>query len=218
VISLRTAQSTSAANEIGPAASSARPRRSASSGSSRSRERAWLSGFEPEIVGSCGTTVRPRLGSIKQIGALGRPNSRQKLNSAASSGSRIPSRWRGPSMPRAVHPGSCTRIPPVVRSGPCRARRLGPHRTPSREADGRCRRHASSVRAEVDEAPSAGTGNRKSVSRASDDLAQTARFDLVDEAANRILMRDEWARLDPLDRLAHVRLEIVEGLGRPGGL
>src|SRR5919199_5368511 len=52
----------------------------------------------------------------------------------------------------------------------------------------------------------------------SGDLPQPAGLDLVDEPADRVLLRDERARLDPVDRLAHVLLEVLEGLGRPGRL
>src|SRR5205085_10906489 len=47
------------------------------------------------------------------------------------------------------------------------------------------------------------------------DLAQAAALDLVDEAAHAIPMRDEGARLDAGDRLAHVGVEVGERLGRP---
>ncbi len=38
---------------------------------------------------------------------------------------------------------------------------------------------------------------------------------VVDEAADAVLPRDEGARLDPGDRLAHVGGQVVEGLGSP---
>src|SRR5581483_4880553 len=46
-------------------------------------------------------------------------------------------------------------------------------------------------------------------------LAKPAGLHLVDEAADVLLAGDERACLDPCDRLAHVRFEIVECLGRP---
>src|ERR671914_775258 len=49
----------------------------------------------------------------------------------------------------------------------------------------------------------------------SGDLAQPARFHLVDEAADRVLPRDERAGLDAGDRLAHVLVDVGERLGRP---
>ena len=47
------------------------------------------------------------------------------------------------------------------------------------------------------------------------DLAELAGLDLVDEAADGVLLRDERARLDAGDRLAHVLVEVGERLGRP---
>src|SRR5690348_8667747 len=46
------------------------------------------------------------------------------------------------------------------------------------------------------------------------DFAQAPRLDLVDEAADGVLVRDERAGLDPGDGLAHVALEVGEGLER----
>ena len=46
-------------------------------------------------------------------------------------------------------------------------------------------------------------------------LAQAPGLDLVDEAAHGVLARDERAGLDAGDRLAHVLVEVVEGLGGP---
>src|ERR671937_349456 len=47
------------------------------------------------------------------------------------------------------------------------------------------------------------------------DLTQPTGLDLVHKAADLILLRDEWACLDPRNRLPHILLEIVEGLRRP---
>src|SRR5215208_1984593 len=44
------------------------------------------------------------------------------------------------------------------------------------------------------------------------DLAKPSGLDLVDEAAHALLVRDERARLDASDRLAHVLLQVREGL------
>src|SRR5918996_5674470 len=55
----------------------------------------------------------------------------------------------------------------------------------------------------------------RAASPSSGDLAKPARLDLVDEAADRVLSRDERARLDAGDRLAHVLVEVVERLGGP---
>src|SRR5215212_2554134 len=52
----------------------------------------------------------------------------------------------------------------------------------------------------------------------SGDLAQPARLDLVDKAAHALLVRHERARLDPCHRLAHVLLQVREGLHREVGL
>src|ERR1700704_1749542 len=49
-------------------------------------------------------------------------------------------------------------------------------------------------------------------------LAQPAGLHVVDEAADRVLVGDERAGLDAGDRLAHVLVDVVEGLGRPLGL
>src|SRR4029079_18155083 len=49
-------------------------------------------------------------------------------------------------------------------------------------------------------------------------LVEAAGFHVVDETADVVLVRDERAALDARDGLAHVLLEVVEGLGRPFGL
>ena len=46
-------------------------------------------------------------------------------------------------------------------------------------------------------------------------FAQASGLDLVDEAADRVLARDERRCLDPRDRLAHISVEIAERLGCP---
>src|SRR6516165_269641 len=46
------------------------------------------------------------------------------------------------------------------------------------------------------------------------DLPQAAGLDLVDEAADGVLVRDERAGLDPGDGLAHVAVQVAEGLER----
>src|SRR5207244_12476457 len=46
-------------------------------------------------------------------------------------------------------------------------------------------------------------------------LAESPRFDLIDEPAHMLLVRDEGASLDPGNRLTDVLLEIVERLRRP---
>src|SRR5918999_249799 len=46
-------------------------------------------------------------------------------------------------------------------------------------------------------------------------LAQAARLHVVHEAAHAVGARDERARLDAGDRLAHVLVEVAERLGRP---
>src|SRR4051794_37100198 len=47
------------------------------------------------------------------------------------------------------------------------------------------------------------------------DLVQAAGLDVVDEAADGVLLRDERALADARDRLAHVALEVVEAVGVP---
>src|SRR5579862_7744152 len=49
-------------------------------------------------------------------------------------------------------------------------------------------------------------------------FVEPARLDVVDEPAYVLFLRDEWALLDPSDRLADVLFEIVKRLGRPLGL
>src|SRR3954447_23199573 len=49
-------------------------------------------------------------------------------------------------------------------------------------------------------------------------LAQPARLHVVDEAADRVLVRDERVGLDPRHALADVGVEVVEGLGGPARL
>src|SRR5215471_2504464 len=49
------------------------------------------------------------------------------------------------------------------------------------------------------------------------DLAEAAGLDLVDEASDGVLVRDERAGLDPGDGLAHVRVQVAEGLERERG-
>src|SRR5215211_6092017 len=50
------------------------------------------------------------------------------------------------------------------------------------------------------------------------DLAQPSGLNLVDESAHALLVRDERARLDASDRLAHVLLQVGEGLHGEVGL
>src|ERR1700750_3285483 len=49
------------------------------------------------------------------------------------------------------------------------------------------------------------------------DLPEAAGLDLVDEAADGVLVRDERAGLDPGDGLAHVGVQVAEGLERERG-
>src|SRR5215213_10812441 len=48
-------------------------------------------------------------------------------------------------------------------------------------------------------------------------LAQPAGLDLVDEAANAVLVSDERARVDARERVAQPVVEVVEALGAPLG-
>src|SRR6516165_11813758 len=49
------------------------------------------------------------------------------------------------------------------------------------------------------------------------DLPEAAGLDLVDKAADGVLVRDERAGLDPGDGLAHVGVQVTEGLERERG-